>query len=114
MGRFAAGARAFAALPALALLALVVARAAFVVLMLGCALDWGSAFGDVTTVGLNAAFAATNGLFASLAFIGAPRAPGVTPAERQSVGMLLSIALNLGILCGSNAAFIFSGIASTP
>ena len=114
VGRSLAGARAFSSVSQTMLLVLVVARAAFIALLLGCALGWGPAFSDVTTATLDAAFALTNGLFASLAFIGAPQAPGVTPNERQSIGMLLSIALNLGILAGSNAAFMFSGIPATP
>ncbi len=114
VGRSLAGARAFSAVSSAALLVLVVARTAFIALLLGCALGWGPAFGDATTAVMGAAFALTNGLFASLAFIGAPQAPGVTPAERQSVGMLLSIALNLGILAGSNAAFMFASIPATP
>ena len=113
VGRSAAGLPALTALSAPALVGAVVARGAFVVLMLGCALAW-RGFGDGATLALDAGFALTNGLFASLAFIGAPRASGVTPAEQQSVGMLLSISLNLGILVGSNAAFAFAGIAQVP
>jgi len=42
--------------------------------------------------------------------MGAPAAPGVAPAERQAVGMLLSLSLNVGIVAGSNAALAFAGL----
>jgi hypothetical protein len=110
-GRGAAGARIWAPLSARGVLGGAAARAAFVGIFLACALHaGGAASGDAAALVAAAAFAFTNGLFATLAFVKAPAAHGVAPAERRAVGQILSLSLNFGIVAGSNAALAFAAL----
>ena len=107
LGRSVPAVPALQYVPAAALPAAVAARAAFTVLLVGCARRW-PGFGDAAALAAAAAFALTNGHYASVAFMVAPAT--VAPHERHTVGTLLSLALNLGIVAGSNAAFAFTAV----
>lgn len=95
------------------LLFLVTLRLLFVAVFLLFALKFGGPFsGDAVFLAVAALFSVSNGFTASLAFIRGPTADGITAGEKGSTGMILSLALNFGIVAGSNVALCFSGLPS--
>ncbi len=93
-------------LPAWALLPFAVLRLGLIPLFLGCAHSWTSGFSDIAAVLFMIVFATTNGYTASLCFMYAP--PRVPDREKETVGFLMSLFLNVGIVLGSQAALGFS------
>lgn len=87
------------------LLPAALARFGIIPLFLGCAQSWAPAFGDIAAVVFMMLFATSNGYVASLCFMSAPGR--VPPKEREMVGFLLSLCLNMGIVLGSQAALGF-------
>ena len=88
--------------PERALLAVVTCRFVFVPLFIGIAEGWTPWLSDLAAVLFTALFALSNGYLASLAVMRAPQ--GVDPGERETAGFLLSLAINLGIVSGSQLA----------
>jgi hypothetical protein len=107
VGRTLPSLRALAAFaPHRMLLACTLARFAFLPFFLAIAGGWAPWLGDVAAVLGTVAFAVTNGFFASLALMRAPQS--VEPGEEQeTAGFILSVAINVGILSGSQLALLF-------
>jgi len=80
-------------------------RSVTVVLFVACAKAWAPAFNDIMALVVMIVFSITNGYFASLCMMSGPQ--GVQPKDRQKAGLIMSLALQLGILTGSNVSFAF-------
>ena len=104
VGRSAANAHA--PVPAPLLPAYALARLGWTPLVAGCAYRWAPAFGDALLVAVVAGFAFTNGHLATLCFRQGPQA--AAPRDRELAGFVLTAALHVGIVVGSNLALVFT------
>jgi hypothetical protein len=75
-------------------------------LIAGCAYSWAPAFDDAMIVFAVSGFAFTNGHLATLCFMQGPTK--AAPADRELAGFVLAACLHVGIVCGSNAALLFT------
>jgi len=108
VGRFLPG--RIICLPRSSLLPITLLRFGFVPLFYICAKGISSSiFGDVFALVLVAFFALSNGYVASLVFMLSPsRLEGRSSSDKERVGFLLSLMLNLGITVGSQIALAFT------
>jgi hypothetical protein len=108
VGRFLPG--RIVCLPRNSLLTVSLLRFGFVPLFYICAKGISpSIFGDIFALVLVAFFALSNGYVASLVFMLSPsRLEGRSSGDKERVGFLLSLMLNLGITLGSQIALAFT------